>query len=169
MAKNTQPRIKVWEVTCACERQPWVYWDGDPLGKHILRDTCERCRAKYLVTIKHVSEKTLFSLTSKGTAFPASPSAGKVKETAVLKPRKSKLTFSDMGAAVACDDCGWEGLEEETLPISSHHILESLSPGCPTPRGACPSEECGAWCYYIDPYVRGDGNLSDMTYANDEE
>lgn len=83
--------------------------------------------------------------------------------------KKSKLVFSARGAQVECDNCGWQGLEEETNSIPSHGILERLSPGCPTPRGECPEDDCGgAFCYYIDPHLRGDGELNAMPFADDE-
>lgn len=89
---------------------------------------------------------------------------------------KTELVYSTEGSAVSCENCGWEGLEEETLSIDSHSLLDRLAPGCPVPRGECPSLEdendpesqCRSFCYYVESNVISGADLSGLPFADDE-
>jgi len=55
-----------------------------------------------------------------------------------------RLLPDDDKATFACDNCDWEGGDDDLDMISD--IEERIDPGCIVPAGQCP--ECGALAYY---------------------
>lgn len=52
-------------------------------------------------------------------------------------------------APVKCGNCSWEGKAEDLEPIQS--AQQRLTAGETVPAGECPSDECGALAYLIEP------------------
>lgn len=58
-------------------------------------------------------------------------------------------------SASRCQNCEWEGDDDDTLPVK--HLLQRVSPGESFPTGECP--ECGALCEPADEREPTDDEL----------